>query len=436
MQQEALPHTGTPVPFVARVTLRNYRSIEQCDVRLRPLTLLVGRNGAGKSNFLDALRFVTDALQHSLQQAFNSRGGIAAVRRKSTGHPRNFAMRFELALAAGQTAVYRFAVAARRLGGFVVRREEAVIKELGGDVLASYHIVRTGKGEDLKTTFSATVSPAPAPQSDRLYLPIISGFPAFRELYDGLTAMGFYNLNPEKMRELQTPEHGELLVRDGRNLPSVIARLQQDEPAALERIEAYLAVIVPGVRKVERIAHGGYETLQFSQEVKGAAHPWTFEALSMSDGTLRALGILIAVAQLLGRKRPVRLVGIEEAETALHPAAAGALVDALREAAVHTQVIATSHSPEILDRLNIEADTLLVVRASGNRTVLAPVDRGSLESLRHHLSTAGDLLRMDQLEPDANDALRQEHLRWNQLDLPVLDVPGTDEDEDEDEDDA
>lgn len=431
--QEAFPYPGASVPFVTRVTLRNFRSIEQCDVNLRPLTLLVGRNGAGKSNFLDALRFLTEALQHSLQQAFNTRGGIANVRRKSIGHPRNFAMRFELSLAPGRTAVYRFAVAARRLGGFVVRREQAVIRGAGGAVLAWYQIVRKGKGEELETTFESSISPAPTTQSDRLYLPVASGFPVLRELYDGLTAMGSYNLNPEEMRKLQTPEHGELLVRDGRNLPSVIARLQHEEPAALQRIEEYLSVIVPGVRKVERITHGGYETLQFSQEVQGAAHPWTFEALSMSDGTLRALGILIAVAQVLGRKRPVRLVGIEEAETALHPAAAGALVDALREAAVHTQVLVTSHSPEILDRLQIEEDTLLVVRASGNRTVIAPADRGSLESLRHHLSTPGDLLRMDQLEPDADDANRQKELRWNQLDLPNVSATTVDEGEDEDD---
>lgn len=415
--QEPLFPTGSPVPFVTRVTLRNYRSIEQCDVTLRPLTVLVGRNGAGKSNFLDALRFLTEALQHSLQQAFNSRGGIAAVRRKSTGHPRNFAMRFELALPAGRTAVYRFAVAARRLGGFVVRREEAMVRETNGAQLAWYRIVRTGTGDTLKTDFDASMSPAPPAQDDRLYLPVAAGFPALRELFDGLVAMGFYNLNPEEMRKLQTPEHGELLVRDGRNLPSVIARLQHEEPAALKRIEDYLANIVPGVRKVERISHGGYETLQFSQEVKGASHPWTFEALSMSDGTLRALGILVAAAQLLGRKRPVRLVGIEEAETALHPAAAGALVDALREASAHTQVILTSHSPEILDRIRIDEDTLLVVQASGNRTVIAPVDPGSLQSLRQHLSTAGELLRMNQLEPDPADAQRQAEVRWNQLDL-------------------
>jgi len=46
-----------PVPFISRVRLENYKSIESCDVWLSPLTVLVGPNGSGKSNFLDALSF-------------------------------------------------------------------------------------------------------------------------------------------------------------------------------------------------------------------------------------------------------------------------------------------------------------------------------------------------------------------------------------------
>ncbi|WP_413894654.1 AAA family ATPase [Pantoea ananatis] len=42
--------------------LRNFKSIGYCDVSLKPLTYLVGQNGAGKSNFLDALHFVRDSL--------------------------------------------------------------------------------------------------------------------------------------------------------------------------------------------------------------------------------------------------------------------------------------------------------------------------------------------------------------------------------------
>ncbi len=428
--QEAIPQAFSTVPFVRRVTLRNYRSIELCDIHLRPLTLLAGRNGAGKSNFLDALRFLAESLQNSLQQAFHSRGGISAVRRKSTGHPKNFAMRVELALGQGRTAAYRFEVAARGRGGFVVRREEADLRDAGGRSLASYKIVRTGKGDDLKTGFSASFEPAPPPQADRLYLPIASGFPHLRELFDSLTAMGFYNLNPEPIRLPQPPEQGELLARDGHNLPSVVARLQHEEPMILRRVEEYLAKIVPGVTKVERIMHGPWETLQFSQRVEGSKDPWTFEALSMSDGTLRALGILVAVMQLMGRKQPVKLVGIEEAETALHPAAAGALIDAIREASVHTQVILTSHSPEILDRLDVDQDALLIVEAHGNRTVIATADQGSLESLRKHLCTAGELLRSNQLEPDPDDVERQENFRWTQSVLPGVDA--TDDDDEGD----
>ena len=430
--QEALPQAFSTVPFVKRVTLRNYRSIEICDVYLRPLTLLAGHNGAGKSNFLDALRFLAESLQNSLQQAFHSRGGIAAVRRKSTGHPRNFSMCFELTLAEGRSAKYCFAVAARLPGGFVVRREEATLHDAGGAPLASFRIARSGKGAELQTDFHASFKHPPPPQIDRLYLPTASGFPHLRELYDGLIAMGFYNLNPEEMRRLQPPEQGELLARDGRNLASVISRLDHEEPQILRRVEEYLAKIVPGVTKVERILHGPWETLQFSQAVKGSKDPWTFEALSMSDGTLRALGILVAVMQLAGRRQPIKLVGIEEAETALHPAAAGALIGAIREASAHTQVILTSHSPEILDGLDVDQDALLIVESHGNRTILATADQGSLQSLREHLCTPGELLRMNQLEPDPADVSRQEQekSRWHQAELPgVRALDGEDEDD-------
>ena len=50
----------------------------------------------------------------------------------------------------------------------------------------------------------------------------------------------------------------------------------------------------------------------------------------------------------------MRLVGIEEPETALHPAAAAVLMDALREGAVQTQVIVTTHSPDLLDLIDLE----------------------------------------------------------------------------------
>lgn len=395
---------GGSRPFLRRVRIRNYKSIGKCEVELCGLTVLVGRNGSGKSNFLDALRFVVEGLQTSLDHAVKSRGGIDSVRRRSTGHPRNFGIELDIELGDFSHATYGFEIAGRGQGKFVVKHEHLKVVSASGDALASYD-VEEGKS----TTNSVAALPAVVP--DRLYLVPAASLPKFRSVYDALLSMGFCNLNPDSMKELQSPDAGELLHRDGSNIASVIARLRSSKPEVFARIQEYLRTIVPEVTDVDRVALGPRETLEFRQEVKGSRYPWKFYAANMSDGTLRALATLVAVTQLAHRDSPVSLIGIEEPETALHPAAAGALMDALREAASHTQVVATSHSPDLLDQVDPEKEGLLVVVSRAGKTEIAPVDKGSLETIRKHLYSPGELLRMDQLEPDKEDLKRQEQLR-------------------------
>ena len=74
-------------PFLRRVRLRGFKSIGFCDVRLHPLTILVGRNAAGKSNFLDALAFLRDVMTLGVGEAVKSRGGWNAVASRSTNPP-------------------------------------------------------------------------------------------------------------------------------------------------------------------------------------------------------------------------------------------------------------------------------------------------------------------------------------------------------------
>lgn len=402
-ESEALVQDGQR-PYLHRVRIRNYRSIARCEVELKPLTVLVGRNGAGKSNFLDALRFVVDGLRTSLDHAIKARGGIEAIRRRSTGHPRNFAIEMELLLPEHRACTYGFEIAARQGGAFVVKRERLIVRDLSGQSNAHYDV---GNGQCI----TASRKDMPPVAADRLYLVTASSLPEYRPVYDALLAMGFYNLNAQAMKELQSPDAGEILHRDGDNLPSVIARLCADRPESYARIKQYLQAIVPGISEVVRVALGPRETLEFRQDVQGSEHPWRFYAANMSDGTLRALGALVATAQLANHRTPVCLIGIEEPETALHPAAAGALMDALREATVHTQVVATSHSPDLLDHVDPERDALLVVTAQQGRTEIAPVDPASLSAIKEHLYSPGELLRQDQLAPDEENLRQQRQLR-------------------------
>ena len=383
-------------PFLTRVVLKNYKSIAASGVDLRALTFLVGPNGSGKSNFLDALRFTSDSLRSSLDNALRERGGIAEVRRRSGGHPTHFGIRLEFQLPAA-VGHYAFKIGARPQGGYEVQTEECVIL---GPERASFLVI-AGEVKEFELGGTRNGIAPPAALKDRLYLVNVSGVPKFRPVYDALSRMGFYSLNPDRIRDFQAPDSGELLVRDGSNLTSVLRQLSMRDEARKKRIEEYLSSIVPGVSGVDVKDVPPKATLEFRQEVAGSSDPWRFFAGNMSDGTLRALGILVALFQSQDSAASrVPLVGIEEPEVALHPAAVGALLDALREASQSTQVIVTTHSPDLLDSADIEAELLLAVHAEKGTTQIAPVDEASREAVRKGLYTPGELLRLDQLRPD------------------------------------
>ena len=385
--------------FVTGVRLSNYKSIEKCDVRLRSLLFLVGPNGSGKSNFVDALRFVSDALNTSLDHALRERGGIKEVRRRSGGHPNHFDISLSFRLPDGTEGRFKFRIGAQPLGGYEVQSEECRLNRPTALTSEIFYHVSAGN------VVSTSLLTAPAAANDRLYLVNVSGFSEFRPLYDALTHMGFYNLNPDRIRDLQSADVGEVLRRDGVNLASVLGRLERESSPLKTRIEEYLSKVVPGIRGVEAKAVGPKETIEFRQQVVGSNHPWRFLAANMSDGTLRALGVLVALFQSgNGRGHRVPLVGIEEPEIALHPAAAGVLRDSLRDASRNTQVIVTSHSPDLLDDSEIPDNWIMPVIAERGVTKIAPLDEAGRTAIKDRLYTAGELLRLDQLRPETQSA--------------------------------
>lgn len=376
--------------FIRRVVLRNYRSIGYCDIQLGPLTYLVGANGAGKSNFVDALHLVSDALNGSLDNALQVRGGLNEVRRRSSGHPTNFGVRLEFYLPNGRFGHFAFEVGALKNSGYEVKTEECVIQGISKGPF--YRITRGKVQDSSEETFPAVVG-------DRLALVAASGLPAFRPVFDGLASMGFYNLNPKLMREPQKPQEGRLLKSAGENIASVIAHLERSGEEQMRTISEYLRQVVPTVQSVRHKLIGPMTTLEFRQDVAGAKHPWHFLAQNMSDGTLRALGILVALFQG-NRDYAPTLIGIEEPETALHPAASAALREALTRAVQSTQVIVTSHSPDLLDDEDIPTDAVLAVISERGETQIASLDAASRETLRQRLFSVGELLRLNQLTPD------------------------------------
>ena len=89
----------------------------------------------------------------------------------------------------------------------------------------------------------------------------------------------------------------------------------------------------------------------------------------------------------------------------------------MQEAAVTGQVIVTTHSPDLIDRVNFDSDRLLVVEMRDGETVIGPINKAGRSIVREHLCELGELLRQDLIEPDRMDLKRQREMPISE---PVL----------------
>jgi AAA15 family ATPase/GTPase len=135
--------------------------------------------------------------------------------------------------------------------------------------------------------------------------------------------------------------------------------------------------------------------MSFAQEW-GDKKKLTFDAFNMSDGTLRSLGLIMAVFQ---KPSPSILV-IEEPEATIHPGALGAVHDLLRRAAKSMQILVTTHSPELLDDKWITGANLRIVSWQDGASHLLRPAEATREAMCKHLMGAGELLRSNALHAD------------------------------------
>jgi len=389
-------------PHVQRITLENFKSFAKCDVFLDPLTVLVGRNGSGKSNLLDAVQFTREALEQSLDYAVRERAGIDGVRRRSRlNRPTTARVELRVSLPGG-FADYGYRLSAASGGRYEVLSERCVVRTR--EIDCTYALER---GAFAQWTIPGRPQPADL-LPDRLALPTLSGIPALRGVYDALTRVVLHNLSPDAMKEPARPSSAEVLDRRGSNIAAVVSAMPDE---ARSRLVRYLSGITGyEIQDVRRKSIGSYETIEIAQVIADAKRAWEFDAASVSDGTLRALGILASALSEPGDRGPL-FIGIEEPENALHPAAAGFLVDALLEGAEHRQVVITTHSPSLIEGDRLDPSCLRCVVYEDGESKVGPLSRSTMELLKKHLYDPGELLRLDQLVPDAEDLERQQGVR-------------------------
>lgn len=330
------------MPFVSRVRIRNYKSIAECDVRLGPLTVLVGPNGSGKSNFMDALQFLCRAAATSPRQALKERGGLNRVLRQGPVPASSFSISVEM-----------------------------------GSVSYSLEIGR-GPDPDSRPVFHEVPGPLP----------------------ECLARPRFYQFRIDVLRQSHRSGQHAALGQHGEGIGDSLTALAAVDPWAKARTDDYLSAIVQS--PVKTVARAGDNGLTAALAANAADRPATEVSTTvMSDGTLHAVAVLTALFQPGVQSGHLPLIGIEHPETALHPAAAGVLFDALTEASERTQVIVTSHSADLLGREDLGPVVIRPVTMKDGITLIGEVDNVSQEIVRRKLYTLGELMRGDQLSPQA-----------------------------------
>ena len=398
----------SPRTMITRIWARNFKSIKELDLELGPLTVLVGPNASGKSNVLDILRFIQEALRGSLDSAIASRHGIGSVRRSTPrGGSRDVEVGF-LAQASRGTVEHGFVLGSRS-GNYRVKREYSVVTP--SDSLQKAIAFEIKDGRILK--------PAGLAEGDfntsELHLPFFMMGPFysprmkieatekqqlwahrdFRNVRRYITASRFYRLFPDTMREPTKPGDATRLLEDGSNLGSMLRDMINRDAPFLNEIKEGMGVVVPGLTDLQVQQSGGFNIVKLRHgATDNGSQSSLFDLTQESDGTVRLLGLLTAFYQDYRRS----LIGVEEPELTIHPGALAYLAEVMVEASYRTQVIATTHSPDLIDWLPIES--LRAVEMRDGITKVGHVAEPQVETVKQGLFTAGELHSMDGLRPN------------------------------------
>jgi len=406
-----------------KLTIGHFKSIERAEISFGMINVLVGNNGSGKSNLIDALRFLKDAVSNGLDRAVSDRHGIVSIRQWSPTRPFRIHLGIEFA-DDDNSGGYELAIESGK-GEFSVWSEQAHSKtkvtfiappfdQETEKVTTSFEkteIERRNTGEIKLTTSSIQIddesdlTPEEAfafiesdtashdfktSQSDETIFVAIPLYYQTNNLRRQISNFQAYSIYPNTLRLPQEPSNETYLTPEGRNLASLFKRMRKTKAGleAIAQITESMQLIVPHLDRISILNVGGYLVPQFHiMEPNNKGH--IFNVSQMSDGTLRILGLLTALYQ---QPRPA-VIALEEPEQTVNPGILRVLAEAIKEVSRSTQVFVTTHSPNLLDYF--DASDVRAVEMVGGKTVVGPIAPQQLAVVREKLFSLGEILITD-----------------------------------------
>lgn len=362
---------------------------------LDPLTVVIGRNGTGKSSLFDAFGFLADCLTFGVEDACyrGERGGYERLRSYGQDGPIEFEIYYRESKN-DRPISYTLVIDSDKHGRPFVAAERLRQRRKGESRGWPYSFLdlKNGKGS---VWVGDSLGKADEESNEKEYIelddPRFLGIATlghlkehprislFRRFIEGWYLSYF---TPNSARDLPRVGPQKHLNRDGSNLGNVVQFMEKEHPKRFDRVLAEIADKIPGVLRIEtEVSNDGRLLIQFHAE--GFDKP--FYAQNVSDGTLKMFAYLL----LLEDPDPAPFLCIEEPENGLYHKLLQTLVFEFREAASGkkggVQLFVTTHQPYLVDELNPsevwilekEADGFSkLTRASEIPEIVAMVDQG------------------------------------------------------------
>jgi predicted ATPase len=377
--------------MIHRFRVRNFKSIVDVEVDLSPVTVLVGRSGTGKSNFVQALRFLREVLSSNqkLQQSWTQVRPVMG-----SDAPTTFCVEFSIL---GVEEQFQYELSISKIGPSNPPDRERLV--LGDKCL--FEQAKDGQG---MTRWVVEPELIKVPNAGAIALGRI---PSITEVVIAFTALtsgiGCYIFSDDVLcQAVKSNERTWGLADDATNyleaLKEVVSNLQ--DLSVRKNMIAALQRINPSISSVE------LNDLQNPSSVV-VGHRFNGKTLALglsqeSDGFRRFYAHLLAIYQ----RPPKQTLIFEHPEDGIHPGALWLLAEEFKAAPQlgHGQVVLTTHSPMLLDHFDVEQ--IRVVTLDGPESRIGVVSAEQMEAIRDGLLEPGELLTVDtaRMQPEASGA--------------------------------
>jgi predicted ATPase len=348
-----------------KITIRGFKSIRALEAfELKALNLLIGANGAGKSNFVDFFRFLREYLRGRLHDFLRLNGEADAFLFNGPKATEEIFVHLE-------SSPYQFD---RYVLDLILK--STVTGELTTLADEGPQRLRSGQ-ENAESAESSSTDPM-----DTSYE---SAFSPFVYHFHDTSATAAMRL-PQSLRR----DRGELKA-DAGNVAVFLHELKKTDQDRYEQIRYHVRLIAPYFDDfiLEPEQRGPDEKIRLEWRQKGNSTP--FQPYQFSDGTIR----FICLATALLQPNPPATIVIDEPELGLHPFALGVLASMLRQASDRSQIIVSTQSASLLD--NFEPEEVIVVDRENGASRFRRLEAGPLQDWLQEYSL-GQLWQKNVLE--------------------------------------